>query len=91
MDIAFLQLYSTFFNNQDGYSSFRSLLLNDLQIVSVNRDFSMDKIDALRHLNIIAFESSGAILKDGVTLFINAQLITVYILQNSKWHMMPNF
>ena len=36
----------------------------------------MDKMDALKHTNIITFESSGVILKDGVTLFINAQLIT---------------
>ena len=70
------QLYSTFFNSQDGDSGFRSLLMNDFQIVSVNRDFNMDKMDALRHTNIIAYASSGVILKDGVTLFINAQLIT---------------
>ena len=33
-------------------------------------------MDTLRPTNIIVFESSGAILKDGVTHLINAQLTT---------------
>lgn len=70
------QLYNDFFDTPEGDAGFRSLLLNDFQVVSVNRDFNMDKLDALRHTNIIAYASSGVILKDGLNIFINAQLIS---------------
>ena len=71
-----LKTYNTFFNTQDGDSGFRSLTINDFQVISSNRDFNMDKLDALRHTSIIAYSSSGVILKDGVTVFMNAQLLT---------------
>ena len=70
------KLYQEFFNWYDGDSGFRSLELTDFQLISVNRDINMDKLEALRHTSIIAYASSGVILKDGVTVFLNAQFIT---------------
>lgn len=69
------QAFQTTFGTSNGDAGFQALNFGGFGLISVNRDFNTDKVSQLRDQNLVAFRDSGVILKDGVSAYLNAQLI----------------
>lgn len=67
--------FRTFFNTDGTDAGFQGLRITDFQVISLNRDFNLDKIIELRNTNIMLAPDNDVIAKRGLTAVLEASLL----------------